>query len=171
MAPPERHGPANAGGPLEAGTTDPSRQVLLTIPSRLEMLAVLDQLVQALVHQYDFDEDAVNAVATSIIEAGTNAIQHGHHERAELPVHFRFLVEADRFEAWVEDSGRGFDLGAVLSTDPTGPEGLLNSRGRGIYIMRAMMDEVDFDIRDGHGVVVHLLKWRDANGAPPAPHA
>ncbi|MFN8548890.1 MAG: ATP-binding protein [Candidatus Eisenbacteria bacterium] len=132
MAAPERHGPASTSGPLAAGKADPSRQVLLTIPSRLEMLAVLDQLVQALVHQYDFDEDVVNAVATSIIEAGTNAIQHGHHERAELPVHFRFLVQADRF-GMGRGLGRDFDLGAVLSTDPTGPEGLLNSRGRGIH--------------------------------------
>lgn len=143
---------------------DPSREILFTIPSRLEMLAVLDQLVQALVHQADFDEDSVNAIATSIIEAGTNAIQHGHDEKAELPVHFRFRVDAETFEAWVEDQGPGFDLSTVLSTDPTGPEGLLNSRGRGIYIMRVMMDEVEFDIRSGSGVVVHLLKRRHTNG-------
>ncbi len=167
MAPPEREKPVSKPrAPLPS--LDPSREVLLTIPSRLDMLAVLDQLVQALVHQYDFDEDTVNAVATSIIEAGTNAIQHGHGERADLPVHFRFKVEPDRFEAWVADSGAGFDLSSVLTIDPTGPEGLLNSRGRGIYIMRAMMDEVDFDIHKGKGVVVHLLKRRSTNGGNPA---
>ena len=134
------------------------RTIRFSIPSRLELLGVLDQLVQAIAMQLEFDEDSTNDIATSLIEAATNAIQHGHNHDATKRVHFHFVLQDDSFEAWVEDAGPGFDEDEVLSADPTGPEGLLRSRGRGIFIMKAMMDEVEFDIRPGVGVTVRLIK-------------
>lgn len=139
--------------------TDP-RSLFLTIPSRLQMLSILDNLVQAITAQMEFDEDSANAVATSIIEAGTNAITHGHREEAEKPVRFRFELGEEALEVWVEDQGPGFDLDEVLSFNPLSPDALLNWHGRGIFIMRAMMDSVDFDIQHGQGVTVHLVKRR-----------
>lgn len=134
------------------------RTILFDIPSRLELLGVLDQLVQAMATQLEFDEDSTNDIATSLIEAATNAIQHGHNHDATKRVRFHFVLRDDSFEAWVEDHGPGFDEEDVLAADPTGPEGLLRSRGRGIFIMKAMMDTVDFDIRPGQGVTVRLVK-------------
>lgn len=142
-----------------AKTHDP-RVVQFTIPSRLQMLSILDQLVQAITQQMDFDEDDANSVATSVIEAGTNAIQHGHNEVPEKPVSFRFQLGDSALEVWVEDQGPGFDLATLLEFDPSAPESLFSSHGRGIFIMKAMMDEVDFDVRKGQGVTVHLVKHR-----------
>jgi len=151
--------------PSEA--VEPGRWVQLTLPSRLEMLGVLDGLVQAITSSMEFEEDAAIEVATSIIEAGTNAIQHGHANDERLPVHFRFFLGEKALEVWVRDTGPGFDLDSVRSIDPTRPEDLLKARGRGIFIMRAMMDTVEFDIRPGVGTLVHLIKWlRRGNGSP-----
>ena len=137
---------------------DPGRSVLLTIPSRMEMLAVVDGLVQALASQLDLDEDAAIAVATSVVEAGTNAIQHGHgHERGR-PVQFRFFLGDASLEVWVRDSGPGFNPDEVLAADPTGPEDIFKARGRGIFIMRSLMDEVEFELGQNSGTTVHLVK-------------
>jgi serine/threonine-protein kinase RsbW len=97
----------------------------------------------------------------SVIEAGTNAIQHGHHRDATIPVDVDFRLFPDRLEVEVRDTGPGFDLSA-LNGDATSPEHLLDPRGRGIYIMRACMDEVDFDF--SNGTTCRLVKRR-----PPAP--
>jgi serine/threonine-protein kinase RsbW len=137
---------------------DPSRSVLLTIPSRMEMLAVVDGLVQAIVSQLDLDEDAAIAVATSVVEAGTNAIQHGHGHDQGRPVHFRFLLGDTSLEVWVHDSGPGFNPDDVLAADPTGPEDIFKARGRGIFIMRSLMDEVEFELGANAGTTVHLVK-------------
>jgi serine/threonine-protein kinase RsbW len=146
-----------------------SRSIELTIPSRLELLSVLDSLVQAIAAQMEFDEDATIEMATSIIEAGTNAIQHGHANAVEKPVFFRFVMGASALEVWVRDAGPGFDLNTVLSLDPTRPEDLLKARGRGIFIMRAMMDSVEFDFEPGQGTLVHLTKnLRKGNGSGPS---
>ena len=59
----------------------------------------------------------------------------------------------------VRDEGKEFDFTRV--PDPTGPENIGSVHGRGIYVMKALMDEVRFE--DG-GTVIHMRK--SADGAP-----
>ncbi len=146
---------------------DTARQpevITLSIPSRLELLPVLDKLLSGIIDQIGFDEEEADAVAISIIEAGTNAIQHGHKKDPSKIVYFRFDIFPDRLGVDVTDSGPGFDLKRVLATDPTSPEGLMQCCGRGIFIMRQLMDSVDFDIRASQGTTVHLEKVKRTNG-------
>jgi len=153
--------------PFAVPAEEPGRSILLSVPSRMEMLAVVDGLVQALLIQLEVDEETSIAVATAVVEAGTNAIQHGHRQDERLLVQFRFYLGDAAFEVWVRDVGPGFDLETVMQADPTRPEDILKARGRGIFIMRSMMDTVDFDIRPGKGTTVHLIKRiRNGDGAP-----
>lgn len=140
------------------------RSIVFQMPSRLELLVVVDQLVQAICEQLEFERDAVDEIANSVIEAATNAVQHAHGHVAELPVVFRFLLGDDELGIEVTDRGPGFDLAEVTATDPTGPEGILRSRGRGIFIMKAMMDRVEFDIALGQGTRVRMGKLRKPQG-------
>lgn len=142
--------------------------ITLSLPSRLELLPVVDRLIQGIAEQMDFDEDAAGEVAISVIEAGTNAIQHGHRMDAGKIVEFRFALHPDRLEISVHDSGPGFDPSKLMLRDPTSPEDLLRSSGRGIYIMRQMMDHVDFDIVPAKGTFCLLKKNKRGNGNPPA---
>ena len=150
------------------GGADPGRSIWLALPSRLDLLGVVDGLVQGILDHLEADEETAIAVATSVIEAGTNAIQHGHRHESEKTVRFRFQFDIARFEVWVTDTGPGFDLSQVIASDPTRPEDLLKARGRGIFIMRAMMDEVTFDIVSGVGTTVHLVKALGVNGSAGA---
>ncbi|MBI1799914.1 MAG: ATP-binding protein [Candidatus Eisenbacteria bacterium] len=136
--------------------------ITLTMPSRLELLGVLDHVVAALCQRMKFDEDTCSQVTLSVIEAGTNAIQHGHQKDASRPFEVRFEVHPDRIEIVVHDSGSGFDAGAQ-NGDITSPEHLLDARGRGIFIMRSCMDSVDFRF-DERGTECRLVKRRP----PPA---
>lgn len=134
--------------------------ITLTLPSRLELLAVLDRVVLALCEKLDFDDDTASQLSMSVIEAGTNAVQHGHGRDPSKQVEFRFEVFPDRLEVFVRDHGKGFDLGRV-TPDVTTPDHLFDVRGRGIFIMRACCDSVSFDFGSG-GTVCHLVKYRPA---------
>lgn len=134
--------------------------ITLRLPSRLELLGVLDCVVTALCERIDFDGDTAAQVAMSVIEAGTNAIQHGHKRDASKPVDVRFDLYADRIEVTVQDNGTGFNLEAV-NGDVTSADHLFDLRGRGIYIMRSCMDEVAFEFT-GTGTTCHLVKRRPA---------
>jgi len=92
-------------------------------------------------------------VEIALREALANAIIHGNHENPQKHVYVRFRCESDELWFAVRDEGRGFDLNKIA--DPTAPENTAAAHGRGIYLMKALMDEVRFE--EG-GVVVHMRK-------------
>ena len=141
--------------------------ITLTFPSRLELLGLLDQVALSLSERLQFSDEERSAISLSVVEAGTNAIQHGHHADGVTPVDVRFELHPDRLSVTVHDRGGGFSP-PPDSPDVTSPEHLLDARGRGIFIMRACMDQVQFDFTDG-GTTVRLTKLLhpDANGGRP----
>ncbi len=144
--------------------------VTVSIPSRLELLFLLDKLSDSIAQQMEFGDEDRAAISMSVIEAGTNAIQHGHRTRPDRRVDIRFELHPDRLAVLVSDFGPGFNPQEKVH-DITSPEHLLDERGRGIYIMQTCMDEVDFRM-SGTGTTVRLVKRRRAspNGStPPAP--
>ena len=97
--------------------------------------------------------DGESEVEIALREALANAIIHGNHENPRKHVHVRFRCNPDEVSIAVKDEGRGFDINEMR--DPTAPENIGSGHGRGIYLMKAFMDEVRFD--EG-GVVVHMRK-------------
>ena len=134
--------------------------ITLKLPSRLELLAVLDRVAFTVCERMEFDEDTTSQVSMSVIEAGTNAVQHGHKRDAAKFFETEFRLYPDRLEVDIRDQGGGFDVGKLVG-DVTSPEHLLDMRGRGIFIMRSCCDEVFFDFTD-KGTVCHLVKYRAA---------
>ncbi len=135
-------------------------EISVTIPSNLEWLSVVDKVVEGIVEPMELSEEEVNAIAISVVEAGTNAIQHGNKHDESLPVDFAFTIDDDCIRVAVRDRGPGFDVEKVMSADPTQPENILAPRGRGIFIMRSLMDQVSFEIVEGEGCWAILRKAR-----------
>jgi serine/threonine-protein kinase RsbW len=92
-------------------------------------------------------------VEIALREALANAIIHGNHENSGKHVHVRCRCELTEISIAVKDEGSGFDVDRI--SDPTAPENTRSAHGRGIYLMKALMDEVRFE--EG-GVVVHMRK-------------
>lgn len=133
------------------------RDVLqLTIPSRTEYLSIVNRVTEEISDQAGLGEDDKNSVATAVIEAATNAIQHGNANDPTKSVRVRFMLNRHRLEVTVTDQGRGFDPRKV--DDPLKPENMLRERGRGIFIIRSFMDAVRFGFRANRGMSVTLVK-------------
>jgi serine/threonine-protein kinase RsbW len=98
-------------------------------------------------------------VEIAVREALENAVVHGNHEDPGKHVCVRCRLELDAVSISIKDEGRGFDINKV--PDPTSHENIQSSHGRGIYLMKALMDEVRFE--EG-GVVVRMRKRSSANG-------
>ena len=96
-------------------------------------------------------------VPVALTEALSNAILRGNHDDTARSVHVRADVDASRLVLEVRDEGTGFDLDACTE-DPTTPENLLREDGRGLFLMRRLMDHVE-RFSDG-GNVVRLILHR-----------
>ena len=135
-----------------------SETVHLTIPSRLEELAQVHALLQELGERHGMDEDFLNNLLIAVIEAGTNAVQHGNMFADDKVVKFEVTVDPGNVHVRVDDLGHGFDPSRVLN--PTEGEQLLSPHGRGLFLMRQLMDEVKFETGPEHGTTVFLRKAR-----------
>jgi len=148
------------GAPAMIPDSEASAPIRLTIGSRLELLALVHALIEGLARQHELDEEFTGALQIAVIEAGTNAIQHGNVFAEDKAVTFDFTVEPKGVLVEVEDHGSGFDPDRVK--DPTDSTALLNPHGRGLYLMRSLVDEVTFETRPDHGTRVRLWKSRIA---------
>jgi serine/threonine-protein kinase RsbW len=95
----------------------------------------------------------VRDVEIALREALANAIIHGNHEDPRKNTQITCRCEPEEVSITVRDEGQGFDMNKVA--DPTAPENIGSVHGRGIYLMKALMDEVRFE--EG-GVVVQMRK-------------
>ena len=102
-----------------------------------------------------FCEEATFAIKLALEEALTNAIRHGNESDRSKSVTIRYAITPQKAAVVVRDEGKGFIPDEI--PDPTAPERLPLPSGRGIMLMRAYMDKVEF--RD-HGREVYFMKLR-----------
>lgn len=98
-------------------------------------------------------ENATFAIKLALEEAMTNAFRHGNKCDPSKRIRIRYLVTSERVEIEVSDDGEGFCPDDV--PDPTQPGFIDRPHGRGIMLMRAYLDDVQFS---GSGNSVRLIK-------------
>jgi serine/threonine-protein kinase RsbW len=126
---------------------------VLRIPSSLQQLAEVDAVVEQIAREIGFGDSACADLGICITEAASNAIVHAHHENSDLTVEITFERLADSLRVIVRDHGAGFEIGDV--SDPTLPENLLKVRGRGLHLIRALMDHLEVHrLTDGMQIVM-----------------
>jgi serine/threonine-protein kinase RsbW len=109
-----------------------------------------------------FDEDDALNVGIAVREAVINAIAHGNKMDPKRRVEVVLKARPRSLEARVRDQGTGFDPSATK--DPTAAANVLNTSGRGLLLIRAFVDTVDFKFREGRGMEVVLVKKRTPRG-------
>lgn len=131
-----------------------------SLPSEIAVLpSFIEKFMQLITNCNCVTGNETN-VEIAVREALANAVVHGNHEdpRKHVLVHCR--CDPDEISILVRDKGQGFDPDRV--PDPTASENIQSTHGRGIYLMRAYMDEVRFE--DG-GRAVHMRKRAPSNRA------
>ncbi len=101
----------------------------------------------------------------SLTEALANAMEKGNRHDPGKRVRLEARLRPDRIVVRVTDEGGGFDPGAV--PDPTLPEHRTLSSGRGIFLIRNLMDAVEFN-ESGNSITMVLERANGANGANAA---
>jgi serine/threonine-protein kinase RsbW len=131
----------------------------LTIPSDLRMLSVARAFIEAICQTEDMDRNTIHNIVLAMGEAVTNIIRHGHRENPEASVQISCRIDRDVVEILLLDEADPFDLAAVPYMDP----GELRVGGRGVYLMRALMDELSCQPLGARGNALRMVKrWRSS---------
>jgi serine/threonine-protein kinase RsbW len=128
----------------------------LVLPSHIEAVADAAAAVTDFVRNCGVSEEAAFGIEMALREAVTNAMVHGNHEDESKSVEVVFNCHDNELEVEVRDQGEGFDPARV--PDPTNAENLLKTSGRGIFLMRTFMDEIEWLNRPDGGTTVRMRK-------------
>ncbi len=106
--------------------------------------------------QAGFGDEARFAIDLAVRESVANAVKHGNKFDETKQVEVTFVFDERVLEIDVRDFGTGFVVANV--PDPTDPENLLRSDGRGILFMNTFMDEVEWENSPDGGLIVKMSK-------------
>jgi serine/threonine-protein kinase RsbW len=115
----------------------------LQIPSDFSSLVDVENLVDRVCGNLGVEEDSYGNILIAVTEAVNNAIQHGNEFDTKLSVDVAVGDQPTEFCFNVKDQGKGFDFSNL--PDPTAPENIMKENGRGIFLMKSLSDNVEFE--------------------------
>lgn len=113
----------------------------MRLDSVISSVDAAELCAKGLAREGGYGEEQVDRLGMAVREAAANAVTHGNAYSADKSVHFSVEMNDGRLVVKVRDEGEGFDASEV--PDPTSVENLLKASGRGLLMMRALVDEVD----------------------------
>ena len=134
-----------------------SENIVRTLDSALESVDCAEELALGVAQAAGFDDEDLMKIGMAVRESVVNAVVHGNRYNAHKKVHFGVYRNGDRYQITVADEGDGFEVSDL--PDPLAPENLLRTSGRGIFLMRSFMDDVQIRRRDPAGMEVTLVKY------------
>lgn len=148
--------------------SDPKPWTLI-MPSDLRLLALARSFVESACQVAGMDERTTHAVVLATDEAANNVMRHAHRDLPLAFLQIHCFVRPDAVEIQLHDEGRPFDLEAVPEMDPSE----LRVGGRGVFLMRKLMDELTVEPRETGGNTLRMVKWitppADTEGASCIP--
>jgi serine/threonine-protein kinase RsbW len=114
----------------------------VVLPSDYQSLIDVEKIVGYVCDEFGVQEDAFGNVLIAVSEAVNNAIQHGNKNNPKAKVEIKVANQDDTFCIQIKDEGQGFSYQDL--PDPTAPENLLKDSGRGVFLMKNLADEVEF---------------------------
>jgi serine/threonine-protein kinase RsbW len=118
-----------------------TKHLNVTLETQVESVNLAEEMCLRVAEAAGFGEDECYRIGMSVREGVINAFHYGNQERPEKKIHLSVVLTPDKLVIHVVDEGPGFSLSDV--PDPLAEENLLSTSGRGIFLMRAFMDEFD----------------------------
>ena len=123
--------------------------ISIEIPSLTDNIRIVESFVDNAKDKYKLTDDLYGNIMIAVVESVNNAIVHGNGLDKSKNVLLTAILSDEQVQFTIEDQGLGFNHDNL--PDPTSPENIENTGGRGIFLMKHLADEVSFS-REGRKV-------------------
>ncbi|MBN1397163.1 MAG: ATP-binding protein [Bacteroidetes bacterium] len=141
---------------MEAG----KKKISKRIPSRTESLADVREFIDHAARKYGFSEDDIASIILAVDEACTNIIKHAYQYAADKEIEISIFPGTRSFEIRIYDNGNSFDPSQIRPPDLKEHLGHKRRGGLGVYLMKRLMDKVEYNYIPGKRNEVRLIKYR-----------
>ncbi len=114
----------------------------LVFKSDIKNINLVERLIDDLSDEYNLQDDIYGKLLLSVVEAVNNAIVHGNKMDFDKDVVLEYSIDDTKIDFIITDKGDGFDFNNI--PDPTKPENIEKTHGRGIFLMNHLADEIEF---------------------------
>jgi len=140
---------------------DPARHESETVErfldSTLDSVDHAEELAVGVAQRAGFGEEDLLKIGMAVRESVVNAVVHGNRYNANKKVRFSVAKNSERFTIRIADEGEGFDYEEV--PNPLEEENLLRGSGRGIFLIRSFMDELQINRLEPGGMEFVMVKY------------
>lgn len=143
---------------MAENTSGGTKRVDVLLESVLDSADEAEHLVLDAAQELGFPEEELHKLGMAVRESIVNAVVHGNRYNARKKVHLEVSNGKDRLTVTVTDEGEGFDLDSL--PDPLAEHNLLHQSGRGIFLIRAFVDEFLVRRLVPRGTQVKLVKHK-----------
>jgi serine/threonine-protein kinase RsbW len=130
-------------------------RVSYTLDSTLESVNTAEETAAQMAGRAGFADEDRDRISMAVREAAVNAVLHGNAYDARKKVRVSFENTGESLVIKISDEGRGLRTEDI--PNPLAPENLLKQSGRGIFLMRTFMDDVQFRLLQP-GTEITLIK-------------
>ena len=138
-----------------------TKRIEVALETLLDSVDLAEEVTMRIADAAGFDEEDCHKIGMSVREGVINAYTYGNHQERSKKIFLTVELHFDKMVVRVLDQGSGFEVTEV--PDPLAEENLLRTSGRGLFLMRAFMDE--FAVQRGPGGGAELVM---AKRYPPA---
>jgi len=142
---------------------DKVKNYQLKIPSNTENLEIIRNFVSEIARKVGFKNDDIHKIELAVDEACTNVIQHAYKDKSNKPIDIAVKLDYKKFSVIITDRGEGFKFDDIEIPDMEEYLAELKVGGLGIYLMKTLMDEVDYKKTDGKNQVKMVKYLLDKN--------
>jgi serine/threonine-protein kinase RsbW len=145
--------------------TQDVKHLEITLETQVESVNLAEEMCLRVAEAAGFGEDDCYRIGMSVREGVINAFHYGNEERRDKKIHLALDLTPEKMTIHVLDEGKGFDLNSI--PDPLAEENLLSTSGRGIFLMRAFMDEFEVVLGRTGGAEIIMSKKLPRVDSPP----
>jgi len=117
-----------------------NQRLEVTLETQLESVDLAESIVMRVAEAAGFSEDEIHKLGMAVREGVINAYNYGNCQDRRKKIQLAVEFDPEKMVVHIVDEGCGFELSEVA--DPLAEENLLRTSGRGIFLMRAFMDDL-----------------------------
>jgi len=136
-----------------------TKSYLLKIPSQTDNLELIRNFINGVAKKVGFDSEESNKIELAVDEACTNVIEHAYQHDESKDIDIAIKIDYHKITVVVTDRGKSFNMKEVELPDMESYLAELRVGGLGIYLMKTLMDEVDYHSKPGVKNEVRMVKY------------
>lgn len=136
-----------------------TKKISKTVLSRTDHLLEVRDFVSEAARQFGFSEEDVANIVLAVDEACTNIIKHSYQYAPDKEIAIAIIRNNGTFEVKIHDNGKSFNPDSLRAPDLKRNLSQHRRGGLGVYLMKKLMDKVEYSFASGHNNEVSLVKY------------